>query len=174
MQTEKIKAPGRKTLRSTSLLIVMTTLVAVGTLIIRIPNPMGGYFNVGDAMIFICALTFNPFISGLAAGLGSAIADMIGFPAFVIPTLVIKGLEGFLASLISNKKDVSRDVLAIVVAGSEMVIGYFLVELYILNWGLGGALAEVPMNIMQILIGGIVGVPVASFLRRRLPENLRS
>jgi len=156
-----------------SFMPVMTALVAVGTLIIRIPNPMGGYFNVGDVMIFVCALNFHPIIAGLAGGVGSAIADMIGFPLFVIPTLIIKGLEGFLASLITNRKNVFRDVLAVIVAGSEMIIGYFLVELYGLQWGLGGALAEVPGNIAQIVIGGLVGIPVAFVLRRRLPEILK-
>jgi len=156
-----------------SLMPVMTALVAVGTLMIRIPNPMGGYFNVGDVMIFVCALNFHPIIGGLAGGAGSAIADMIGFPLFVIPTLIIKGLEGLLASLITNKKNAFRDVLAVVVAGSEMIIGYFLVELYALQWGLGGALAEVPGNIAQIVIGGLVGIPVALVLRRRLPEILK-
>ena len=150
---------------------IMSALVAVGTLIVRIPNPMGGYFNVGDVMIFVAALTFNPLIGGVAGGLGSAIADIIGFPLFAIPTLVIKGLEGLLASLITNKKNVYRDILAVVVAGTEMVIGYFLVELYL--WGIGGALAEVPANIAQIAIGGIVGIPIALVLRRRLPEILR-
>jgi uncharacterized membrane protein len=155
-----------------SLIVVMTALVTVGTLIIRIPNPMGGYFNLGDVMIFVAALTFNPLIGGIAGGLGSSIADIIGFPLFAIPTLVIKGLEGLLASLITNKKNVFRDILAVVAAGTEMVIGYFLVELYALQWGLGGALAEVPANIAQVTIGGLVGIPIALVLRRRLPEIL--
>jgi uncharacterized membrane protein len=153
-----------------SLIVVMTALVTVGTLIIRIPNPMGGYFNLGDVMIFVAALTFNPLIGGIAGGLGSSIADIIGFPLFAIPTLVIKGLEGLLASLITNKKNIFRDILAVVAAGTEMVIGYFLVELYALQWGLGGALAEVPANIAQVTIGGLVGIPIALVLRRRLPE----
>ena len=161
------------TLVNISIMAIMTALVTVGTLIIRIPNPMGGYFNVGDVMIFVCALTFNPIIGGLAGGIGSAIADIIGFPLFTFPTLIIKGLEGFLASLITNKKNVFRDVLAVVVAGSEMIIGYFLVELYALQWGLGLALAEVPGNIAQIVIGGLVGIPIALVLRRRLPEILK-
>jgi len=154
-----------------SLMAVMSALVAVGTLVIRIPNPMGGYFNLGDVLIFVAALTFNPLIGGVAGGLGSAIADIIGFPLFALPTLVIKGLEGLVASTITNKKNVYRDVLAVVVAGTEMVIGYFLVELYL--WGLGGALGEVPANIAQIFVGGLVGVPIAILLRRRLPEILR-
>jgi uncharacterized membrane protein len=163
-----------KALIQIPLAAIMTALVAVGTLLIRIPNPMGGYFNVGDVMIFVCALTFNPIIGGIAGGAGSAIADMIGFPVFAIPTLIIKGLEGFLASLITDKKRVYRDILAVVVAGGEMIIGYFLVELSPpFQWGLAGALAEVPGNIAQIVIGGVVGIPIALLLRRRLPEILK-
>jgi len=52
-----------------------------------------------------------------------------------------------------------------------MVIGYFLVEVYL--WGMGGALAEVPTNIAQIFVGGLVGIPIALILRRRLPEIIR-
>ena len=153
-----------------SLMAIMSALVTVGTLIIRIPNPMGGYFNVGDVMIFVAALTFNPLVSGVAGGLGSAIADIIGFPLFAVPTLVIKGLEGLIGGLIANRKSVYRDIFAIVVAGTEMVIGYFLVEVYL--WGIATAVLEVPANIAQIAIGGLVGIPVALILRRRLPEIL--
>ena len=154
-----------------SLMGVMSAMVTVGTLLVQIPNSMGGYFNVGDVMIFVAALTFNPLVGGIAGGLGSAIADLIGFPLFAIPTLFIKGLEGLLASIITNKKSVFRDVLAVVAAGTEMVIGYFLVEVYL--WGMGGALAEVPTNIAQIFVGGLVGIPIALILRRRLPEIIR-
>ncbi|MCW8802245.1 MAG: ECF transporter S component [Candidatus Bathyarchaeota archaeon] len=158
----------QKTVIQISLMAVMSALVAVGTLIVRIPNPMGGYFNVGDVMIFVSALTFNPLIGGVAGGLGSAIADIIGFPVFAVPTLIIKGLEGLIAGLITNKKSLYRDIVAVLVAGAEMVTGYFLVEVYL--WGVGAALAEVPANVAQIALGGLIGIPVALVLRRRLPE----
>lgn len=155
-----------------SLMAVMSATVTVGTLVIRIPNPMGGYFNVGDVMIFVAALTFNPLVAGVAGGLGSAIADMLmGYVVFAIPTFVIKGLEGLLASRITNKKSIYRDVLAVIVAGIAMIVGYFIVEVFM--WGIGGAIAEVPANIAQIFLGGVVGVPIAVILRRRLPEILK-
>jgi uncharacterized membrane protein len=156
-----------------SLMAIMAALVAVGTLLIRIPNMMGGYFNVGDVLIFVAALTFNPLVGGFAGGVGSAIADAVGFPVFVIPTLVIKGLEGFIAGLIANKKSAYRDALAVILAGCEMVAGYFLVEWLVLQWGLGGASAEVLPNIAQVIVGGVVGIPLAYVIRRRLPEILR-
>lgn len=149
-----------------SLYAMMAALVCVGTLLFRIPNPMGGYFNVGDVMIFISALTFGPAVGGIAGGIGSSLADVIGFPVFVIPTLCIKGIEGFLAGLITNRKALSRDILAVVLAGSEMIVGYFVVETYL--WGIGEALLEVPGNVAQIVIGGVIGIPLAIVLRRRL------
>ncbi len=150
----------------------MTALVCVATLIIRIPNPMGGYFNVGDVMIFVSALTFGPLVGGIAGGIGSALADVIGFPVFAIPTLFIKGGEGFLAGLITNKKSIFRDVLAVTIAGVEMILGYLIVETYL--WGVEAALLEVPANIGQIVVGGLVGIPIAVVLRKRLPQILKS
>jgi uncharacterized membrane protein len=156
-----------------SLIAMMAAVTAAATFLIRIPNPMGGYFNLGDVAVFAVALAFNPLVGGLAGGIGSAIADLIGFPIFAIPTLIIKGLEGLLASVISNKKSAFRDLLAVVVAGSEMVVGYFVVEYFVLQWGLGGALAEIPGNIVQVLVGGLIGIPLGYIVRRNLPEILR-
>ena len=150
---------------------VMSALVTVGTFIVQIPNGMGGYFNVGDVMIFVAALTFNPLVGGVAGGLGSALADLPGFAIYAPFTFVIKGLEGLLASLVTNKKSVFRDVFAVVVAGLEMVVGYFLFEVYLL--GVGQAIAGIPLNIAQIFVGGLIGIPIAIVLRRRLPEILR-
>jgi uncharacterized membrane protein len=162
-----------------SLMAIMTALVAAATFIVRIPNPMGGYFNFGDVMIFAVALTFKPAIGGFAGGVGSAISDAIGYPVFAIPTLVIKGLEGLLAGFISNRRRASRDVLAVCIAGSEMIIGYFLAEWLVLPvWGVSsygwiGALGELPGNLVQILVGADIGLPVAYFVRMRLPEILK-
>jgi len=168
MQTGSAKG----TLVQVSLWAVMSALVCVATLIIRIPNPMGGYFNVGDVMIFVSALTFGPIVGGFAGGIGSSLADLIGYPTFVIPTLLIKGIEGFLGGFITNRKSVYRDVLAVIVAGVEMVVGYFIAEIYL--WGIGSALLEIPTNIAQITIGGLLGIPIAIVLRRRLPQIMRS
>jgi uncharacterized membrane protein len=152
---------------------VMAALVFVATMIIRIPNWMGGYFNFGDVLIFVSALTFDPLVGGFAGGVGSALADVVGFPVFAIPTLVIKGIEGLLAGLITNRKSIYRDILAVIVAGVEMVLGYFLVEYYALGWTFEMALSEIPLNIVQIVLGGVVGIPITVFIRKRLPEILK-
>jgi uncharacterized membrane protein len=151
---------------------VMAALVAVATFIIQIPIPAtGGYLNFGDIMIFISALTFGPTVGGFAGGVGSFISDVAGgYAAFAPFTLIIKGIEGLIAGTISNRKKAWRDVIAVVFAGIEMVTGYFLVEFFALSEG-WGALGEVPGNILQIVAGALIGIPIAIVLRKRLPES---
>ena len=153
---------------------IMAALVAVATLFVQIPNPATkGYINFGDIMIFVSALTFGPIVGGLAGSIGSSIADIVsGYGYFAPFTFVIKGAEGAIAGLISNRKSVKRDVLAVIFAGSEMIIGYFLAEFFPLQLG-WAALTEVPGNISQILVGAIVGIPITLVLRKRLPEAWR-
>jgi len=154
---------------------VMAALVAVATFIIQLYVPAtGGYINFGDIMIFVSALTFGPIVGGISGGIGSALSDVLSGYAFTYApfTLVIKGFEGAIAGKISNQKQVWRDILAVTVAGVEMVSGYFLAEFYPLHIG-WAALTEVPGNISQIAVGGAVGIPLAIVLRRQLPKEWR-
>ena len=150
---------------------IMAALVAAGTLLVQIYNPVTkGYLNFGDIMIFISALTFGPSVGGFAGGIGSALSDVIsGYGYFAPFTLVIKGLEGIVAGQISNRKQAWRDAIAVSMAGVVMVGGYFLAEFFPLALG-WAALTEVPGNIIQIVVGAAVGIPIALVLRRRLPE----
>ena len=153
---------------------VMAALVAVTTFAVQIYIPATrGYLNFGDIMIFVSALTFGPAVGGFAGGVGSAISDVAGGYAYFAPyTFMIKGLEGIIAGLLSNRISHRRDVAAVVVAGTEMITGYFLAEFFPLQIG-WAALAEVPANILQIVVGGIIGLPIALIIRKRLPEILK-
>jgi len=152
---------------------IMAALVCIATILIQIPNPpTRGYINIGDAMIFISALSFGTFVGGFAGAVGSSLADIInGYALFAPFTFAIKGAEGLLAGLITDRRSIYRDVLAVVIAGAEMIIGYFLAEFYPLQIG-WAALTEVPGNIFQIFAGGAIGIPITLIIRRRLPEIL--
>ncbi len=133
---------------------VMAALVCVGTLIIRIPIPQTkGYINIGDSMIFFSALCFGFRVGGFAGGIGSALADLIGgFGNWAPFTLVIKGVEGLLVGKLAEK----NEILALIVGGSEMVLGYFLVEIVL--YGVGPAIAELPGNIFQAGFGIVLAL----------------
>jgi uncharacterized membrane protein len=158
--------------REIALAAIMAALVAASTLLIQVPIPATqGFFNVGDAMVMVAALTFGPIVGFFAGGFGSALADLIGGWYVWVPfTLVIKGLEGFLAGSIVILDDkgggVKTKIFAWIVAGSEMVVGYFLVQYYM--YGLGAALTELPFNILQMVAAGIIGIPLSIVVSRRM------
>ncbi|MCW4038968.1 MAG: ECF transporter S component [Candidatus Bathyarchaeota archaeon] len=148
---------------------VMAALVCVSTLMFRIPVPAtGGYINIGDVMIFVSGLAFGKTIGGFAGGVGSAIADLIGYPSYAPLTLVVKGIEGALVGVISDGTSKTRDVLAVIVGGGAMIAGYYLGEAFIMGVGPYAALVEVPGNFFQVLAGGVIGVPISWVIQRYL------
>jgi uncharacterized membrane protein len=87
-----------------ALAAVFAALVCIATIIFRIEVPAtSGYFNIGETIIYVTALLFGPLVGSFAGGLGSAIADMIGFPIFAPGTLVIKGFEGAIVGILNKK-----------------------------------------------------------------------
>jgi uncharacterized membrane protein len=155
---------------------VFTALVFLSTYLFQIPIPATqGYFNLGDIMIFITSLTFGRTVGGFAGGIGSALSDAFaGFGTFAPFTLIIKGLEGYVAGLISRRSVRRRTLMIAWAAGSVvMVLGYFLAESFFISLvfgsssatGIVAASGEVPFNILQVVGGGAVGIPVSLGLK---------
>ncbi|WP_297464815.1 ECF transporter S component [Thermococcus sp.] len=164
----------RKKFRSASMLAVsaiMAALVAVATTIIRIPTPAtNGYINLGDTMVMFAAMVFGPVVGFFAGGVGSALGDIIGgYPGWAPITLVVKGLEGLVVGYLARRSDSTGNlVVAGVVGGAIMVLGYFLFEVYM--YGLPAALTEVPGNTLQAVTGILVGTALAKAIKKRYPE----
>ncbi|MEE8323265.1 MAG: ECF transporter S component [Candidatus Bathyarchaeia archaeon] len=150
---------------------VMTALVCVTTMFFMLPIPAtDGFFNLGDAIVMIAALTFGPTVGAIAGGIGSSLADLLGgWYVWVIPTLVIKGAEGFIAGWIFSKsknQSFQKTILAWIVGGLVMVSGYFMVQVFM--YGFEAALVEAPFNFVQMAMSGIIGVPISQALKRRI------
>lgn len=78
------------TARELCVTAVMTALVFLATFVPHIPIPLG-YAHLGDAVIFLLALTIGRREAYLAACLGSVLSDVLGgFLLWAGPTLVIK------------------------------------------------------------------------------------
>ena len=89
--------------------IVMTALFAalacVATMSIRIPTPgTGGYIHPGDAIVILSGVVLGPSYGLLAAGIGSAMSDLLGGYFVYVPiTFVIKGLIALFSGLVYQK-----------------------------------------------------------------------
>ena len=161
-----------------SLVAIMTAIVAVFTIIIRIPSPIGGYISLCDAAVTFVAYAFGPFTGLIAGGLGAAFADLLGgFPQWALISFIVHGVEALLMGLVV-RKDSSSMAMRIVAALIAVVIvscGYlFLTTLFGLTV-FTEALLEVPGNIIQSGVGAVIGLMLYSGVRKayRKLDDLR-
>ena len=150
---------------------VMGALATIATMMFAFPIPAtSGYFNLGDAIVMTTALTFGPIIGALAGGLGSGLADFRGgWYNWVIFTTVIKGAEGYIAGRLAGPTEgrtLQKTIIAWVAGGAVMVLGYFIVQVFM--YGFAAAMVEAPFNVVQMIVAGVVGVPVSIALKDRL------
>ena len=165
-----------------ALTAVFTALVfVISSQIPPIPIPAtGGYFNVGEVTIYVAALLFGPFVGAFSGGVGAMLSDLfLGYTIFAPGTLIIKAIEGAIVGALNIKLRNSvpnitiRAVISVVAGGLTMVLGYFIYEtlLAVLIPGLGiVAIAEIPLNIGQMLVGLVVAIPIMYSVLRVFPQ----
>jgi len=148
------------------------TFVVTRYTVVPIPATRG-FFNLGEVVIYVAALTYGPFVGMVAGGLGSALADVAAGYGYYAPfTLVIKGVEGLIVGRLAGPTAPAR-LRATAVGGVCMVLGYFLSQMLffrVLQFAttqaaaLTAAFTEMPFNVVQVLVGIVVGIPIASRL----------
>ena len=148
------------------LILLLAAIVTACTLVVRVPIPgTAGYLNFGDIAVIFCGLFLGRTKGAIAAGVGSAAADIIGgFYIFAPVTLIAKGLEGFLAGSLGQKNP-----WLLIPAGLSMVTIYFLAELFMPGMGLTAAVSELPFNLIQAGAGIIGGYAVFTGIKKALP-----
>lgn len=144
------------TTKQVTTLAMFIALTTVATMLIQIPIPATkGYLNIGDTILICAGLLMGKIAGGIVGGLGSALADLITGYTFYAPiTLVVKGLEGFVAGLLHEKTKLPHFLCAIV-GGLVMALGYFLAEGLIL-YNFGTAILSLGPNVLQGLAGSIL------------------
>ena len=132
--------------------IVLTGLgiatVFVATMYIRVPNAISGYFNLGDGFILLFSSFLPPLPAFLVGGLGSSLADLIGYPVYFFPTLIIKGLEAVVVACLMKKYARKAQIPAYVLGSVIMVFGYFVTKAF-LKGSVAVALTGIPGNLIQ-------------------------
>lgn len=140
---------------------LFAALSCVATMVIRIPTPIGGYIHAGDAVVLLSAFLLGPWWGAAAAGLGSALADLIASYSLYVPgTFAIKFIVALLAGFLLNcrivRSALARAVIAGVIGETFMVLGYLAYEALILGYG-AAAVGGVPMNCIQGAFGVVAG-----------------
>ncbi len=158
--------------KTIAVLAVMIAVVTVFTLAVRVPIPgTPGYINFSDVAIFFASFAFGPWVGLIASGVGTCVADLIGYPQTALLTLVAHGVEGLVAGYLGGRTNSLQRMLIGWAAGSVVMVTVYFVGEWV---GLAGytvpqAVAELPFNVLQVIAGGLIGIPLVYAVRRAYP-----
>lgn len=157
---------------------VMMGLILVATMMLRIHVPFTqGYVHLGDTMIFLSVLVLGKKYGTVAAGFGSALADLLSGYGYYAPwTFVVKALMAFVmgaALEYMEKKGHMKEgrnmsvleLLAMTFGGLEMTVGYYI-SASLMNGNWYTPLFSVPGNIGQFIVGMVLATVLAQVLYR--------
>jgi len=122
-----------------SLTALLAAVVFVFTVVIAISIPTtGGFWNIGEAGVYLAAFIGGPIVGALAGGIGSALADLfLGYPEYAPGTLIIKAVEGFVVGYLylllmrseESQKQKMLLILVILAIFGVTLLSYFYIYL---------------------------------------------
>lgn len=139
---------------------MLAALTCVATMV-QIPSPLKGYLNLGDGVVLLIGWLLNPVYGFLAAGIGSALADLFsGYVMYAPATFLIKGMMALISccgfKLLHQKiGSLPSRILSGVTAEIVMILGYFVFEGFL--YGFGTSATNTLFNGMQGSLGLILG-----------------
>jgi uncharacterized membrane protein len=151
----------KNTTRKIVIAALLAAITCVATMIIKIPSPLKGYLNLGDCIVLLSGWVLPPVYGFLAAGLGSALADLFsGYIIYAPATFVIKGLMALIAFYgfkILNKKlgTLASGIVSGIVSEIFMILGYFAFEGVL--YGFVPSAVNIPANAVQGIAGVVLG-----------------
>lgn len=150
----------RAHIRKLTIAAMGAAMVCLATTVIRIPIPLG-YAHLGNCVILLFGACFGPWIGAFAGGVGSALADLLGYPVWALPTLIIKTLMGLAVGLVAGKRKTlspvrsGRAFLGTLLGIVIMVLGYFAAGSVIYGSVVTGA-AQIPGLALEGLAGMVL------------------
>lgn len=167
---------------------LMAALVAVGSALrVTLPMDIGGNtsFHLGNIFCALSGILLGPWLGGAAAGLGSAIYDMMN-PAYIAEcwlTFLMKGAYGLASGLVilCGKKEWGyfRATLA-TLAGALIYAALYLLKSYLKPMIVQGVTAEaamlsvigkIPATVFNAVVALVFAPILAVAIRKALEKN---
>ena len=131
---------------------------------------MKGYLNIGDCTVLLCGWMLAPGYGFLAAGLGSALADLFsGYVIYTPATFLIKATMALIAfacyKLLSKRiGKLPSQIIGGILAEVTMVLGYYVFEGFM--YGFVPSAVNIPANALQGVVGLILGIVLIKVFER--------
>jgi ECF transporter S component (folate family) len=172
----------RVTIRTQDLVLssLLIAMVFVATYVLRFTLPIsinGGLIHLGNVMLFMSAIVFGKKHGAIAGAFGMGLFDILSGWAIWAPfTFVIRGVMGFIIGYFAyskgrNGKNILWNLIGILIASIWMIGGYYLTEVILYgNWL--SPVTSIPGNIIQLVVGAVIGIPVSTLVLRIKEKSL--
>ncbi|MHA1448572.1 MAG: hypothetical protein ACTSP4_04015, partial [Candidatus Hodarchaeales archaeon] len=88
----------------------------------------------------------------------------VDLPGYILVILAeILCLILWISSFLLDEK--GHIALTCIISGIIIIVGYFSYEVVVLSTSIEAAFAELPFNILQVLIGAFIAIPVYTYLQ---------
>ena len=132
--------------------------------------------HLGTTVIFLTAVIIGKD-AAFAGGIGCALFDMTNpaYIAWVLPTLIIKGLTGYTAGRIAfargkEGRSMLQNVIGFIAAGIVSLLGYFLVNWFIFV-GFKVAVVSMISSLITTGIGIAITIPLVAVIKPILVKS---
>jgi len=153
---------------------ILIALVFIATKFINIRLPLsvnGGLIHLGNTMLFSFAIIFGKKQGAISGAFGMGLFDVLsGWMTWAPFTFIIRGVMGYIIGSIAwgngrKGNSFTFNLIGIVVSGVWMIVGYYTTEGILYgNWI--SPVTSIPGNIIQILAGAVLGLPLVSILKK--------
>jgi uncharacterized membrane protein len=156
---------------------IFAAIICVFTMFIQIQiiPAEGGLVHLGNVPLFFAAAFFGKKTGALAGGIGMMLSDLLsGWAVYAPLTFLVVSLMGYLIGLIVQRKpNIYNLLIAVVAALAVKVAGYYVGEV-VMYRSFFVPLASIPGNIIQVVSGAIISVPVILVTRPLLFRLIRT
>ncbi len=160
----QIGPAGKKRVDKLAVCAVFTALICLFTMFIqiRIFPTEGGMVHIGNVPLFFAAAFFGGRTGAVSGGLGMCMSDLLtGWTVYAPATLIVVGIMGLVFGRIVDRKPTLVRLLAAIVAVLAIkLVGYYLFEAVFIYQNMAAPALNMPGNIIQILTGAVLAVPV--------------
>lgn len=165
--------------RDIALVGMMAAIIYLATAVINFPSPYKGVIHAGDSMVFLAAVLFGKKKAAIAAAIGMSLFDILSsYTSWAPFTFFIKGSMAYITAVIAYRsnlqgKDIKNNTFAFIIAGLWMTFAYYIAGNILSVFGgmrletsIVQNLVDVPGNILQVIVGIIIALPLSKGLKK--------